>query len=334
MPALSSWLPALAAMAAMGTWLARCYALRRNMLDQPGERRSHAVATARGGGIGIVVAVLAATVWLACATPADPRPLAAFAIGLVLVAGIGWIDDHRPLSPWSRLLVQSLAAAIIATTMVAMTGKAWQWPVAFALIVGMVNVWNFMDGINGLAASQAALAALAMALILPAPLQLLAWALLAACCGFLPFNFPSARIFMGDVGSGALGYVIAVLLLCAWASTDIAWPLLLLPVSAFLVDAGFTLSARMLAGERWWAPHTQHVYQRWAQCKGSHVPVTLAYAGFSVVAIAIMLYFAGAGFGPMWISATAWLGFTCMFWFLLRKGMRDMKTNEKKEASQ
>lgn len=331
MPSLTSWLLLHAALAAIGTWLARHYALRRNLLDQPGERRSHRVATARGGGIAIIVALLTGVIWLVWVDPAGAKPLIAFAIGLVLVAGIGWIDDHRPLSPWLRLAIQALAAAIVATTMVGLTDAPWQWPIAFALVVGLVNVWNFMDGINGLATSQAILVALAMALILPATLQLPAWALMAACCGFLPFNFPKARIFIGDVGSGALGYVIAVLLLSAWATSDIAWPLLLLPVSAFLVDACFTLVMRMLARERWWTPHTQHVYQRWAQRRGSHTPVTLAYAGFSIVAITIMLHFAQAEFLSMWISAAIWLIFACLLWFHLRKGMRNMK---KEEASQ
>ena len=109
------WLALFFAVACAGTWLARRYALHRDLLDHPGERSSHVVPTPRGGGIAIVVALLAACAWLAPRTPGPASWLVATAIGLALVAGIGWIDDHRPLSPWLRLGVHALAAAVLAT---------------------------------------------------------------------------------------------------------------------------------------------------------------------------------------------------------------------------
>lgn len=135
-----------------------------------------------------------------------------FLPGLLIVAGIGWWDDHKPLSPWLRLVVQGVAALALAA------GAGWesgQWLpalLAFGAAMVLVNVWNFMDGINGLASGQAALAALGYAALLTGEWHWLALALLAGCVGFLPFNFPRARIFLGDVGSGALGYVLAALL--------------------------------------------------------------------------------------------------------------------------
>ena len=289
------WAGGAFAVACAGTWLARRYALRRRLIDQPGERRSHQVATPRGGGIAIVLAVLPLLAWLAWRTTADRTLLAAIAIGLLMVAGIGWLDDHRPLSPWLRLGVHALAAVCLACGIAQDAGLAGAL-VAFAAAMILTNVWNFMDGIDGLAASQALLVATACALWAGGgAAALLAVALAAACVGFLPFNLPPARIFLGDVGSGALGFLLAALLGMLAPRDWRTAPLLLLPVSAFVLDAGFTLLARMRAGERWWLPHTSHAYQRWARRLGRHGPVTKAYAAWTLVACLLMLAGRGAG---------------------------------------
>jgi UDP-N-acetylmuramyl pentapeptide phosphotransferase/UDP-N-acetylglucosamine-1-phosphate transferase len=172
----------------------------------------------------------------------------------------------------------------------------------------LTNVWNFMDGIDGLATSQAAIVALALALVLGGAWMLLAMGLVAAAAGFLPFNFPKARIFLGDVGSGALGFLLAGLLSIAMFHTPTVWPLLWLPLAAFLVDALFTLAMRILRGEKWWAPHVQHTYQQWASRDGGHVKVTLAYAAFSLVGLLLMQL------GLVWVQAgAAWI---CWVWYL------------------
>jgi len=184
----------------------------------------------------------------------------------------------------------------------------------------LVNVWNFMDGIDGLATSQAAIVAAGLALLLgTGPWGWLAAGLVAACLGFLPFNFPKARIFLGDVGSGALGYLLAALLALAYATSPVPWPILLLPAAAFLVDAGFTLTMRMLRGEHWWTPHVTHAYQAWARREAGHVRVSMAYAAFTLVGVILML----AGISWSWFTA-AWMGllwyvFTFLLWARLRK---------------
>jgi UDP-N-acetylmuramyl pentapeptide phosphotransferase/UDP-N-acetylglucosamine-1-phosphate transferase len=283
--------PALdVAIAAAGTWLARRYALRRQLLDQPGERRSHQVPTPRGGGIGIVIALLLSLAWFAASQPAHGWMLLSTALGIVLVAGVGWIDDHRPLGPWPRLLVQAAAALLLAWGIHAEGGSAAAMVLAFASAMVLTNIWNFMDGIDGLATSQALIAAMAYAVFAGSGAAgWLALALAAACLGFLPFNFPRARIFLGDVGSGTLGYALAAL--AAWLTLDAGWraPLLLLPLSAFLIDASLTLVARAASGQRWWLPHAEHAYQYWARREGSHVRVTLAYAAWTLLACLGML---------------------------------------------
>lgn len=314
--ALVAWLALHAGVSAVATWLALAYARRRNLVDLPGERRSHAVPTPRGGGIGIACALLAGCGVLLGTGGAPAMAVLAFAGGLVLVAGIGWIDDHRPLSPWSRLAVQCAAGVVLGWGLFGANGQ-WGWALLAALLVPvLVNVWNFMDGINGLAASQAVLAAAAFAWLAPG-MAMAGLGFAVAVAAFVPFNFPRARIFLGDVGSGTLGYGLAAL--GVLAAAEVARPsaiVLLLPLSAFLVDATLTLGSRIIAGERWWQPHTWHLYQRWVRTGSGHTFVTSVYVAFSLLAIILASvlrsdspWLAGGGTVVWFALATAiWLG--------------------------
>lgn len=314
-----AWLLLFAAIAAAGTWMARRYALARALVDHPGERRSHDVPTPRGGGIAIVLALAVASTTLLLRAGAAWPVLAAFLAGLLAVAMVGWIDDHRPLSARVRLAVHALAAAGFALTLGATTAQ-WQWAaIAWVAIVALVNIWNFMDGIDALAASQAALVAAAIGAALPGLAGMLAWALAAACVGFLPFNMPRARIFMGDVGSGALGYALGALLVLAAMALPSRSLLWLLPPSAFLVDAGLTLARRVGRGEAWWTAHAQHAYQAWARRVG-HGPVTLAYAGWTMAAIALMWLLRGSSTAFILGSVMAWYTAAAFLWGLLQAG--------------
>ncbi|WP_315389534.1 glycosyltransferase family 4 protein [uncultured Stenotrophomonas sp.] len=318
------WIGLLAvlAVAAVLTGCARYYALRRNLLDQPGERRSHGVATPRGGGIAIVVTLLLAVGAGAVYWPQVRIPLLVFGLGLALVAGIGWWDDHRPLPAVRRLLVHVVAATLLAGLVWNATGNLWQAVLALLFTTSLINIWNFMDGINGIATTQAILAGAAFALVLPGPLALAGVVLALACLGFLPFNFPRARIFMGDVGSGALGYAVAALVCLASVATTVSWLLLLVPLTAFLVDAGFTLLARMLSGQRWMEPHTQHLYQRAIKGGATHTSVTGMYFVFGLFSITV--FNACTYLQPRWEAAVAvtWIISATGLWLLLRKGMR------------
>ncbi|AWH21231.1 glycosyltransferase family 4 protein [Stenotrophomonas sp. S48] len=313
----------LALLSAGLTWAARGYALRRQLLDQPGERRSHSVATPRGGGIAIVISLLVAAGAAMWAWPDAAGSVLVASLGLVLVAGIGWWDDHRPLPAVRRLCVHVVAAALLAG-LVKLHGGSW---LLAALVLffttSLINIWNFMDGINGIASSQAVIAALGLAPVLPWPYSLAAIALGLACLGFLPFNFPKAKIFMGDVGSGALGYAVSVVLAIASLKTNIQWMLLLVPISPFLVDAGFTLLARMLSGQRWMEPHTQHVYQRAVQAGASHAQVTGMY--FVLGLFSITVFNVCSSLQPRWeaVVAVAWFAALTLLWLLLRNGLRN-----------
>ncbi|MGH8462978.1 MAG: hypothetical protein ACRER5_02455, partial [Pseudomonas sp.] len=221
-----------------------------------------------------------------------------------------------------RLLVHVVAASLLAGLVWNVTGNLWHAALTLFFTTSLINIWNFMDGINGIATTQAILAGVAFALVLPGAFAVAGIVLALACLGFLPFNFPRARIFMGDVGSGALGYAVAGLLCLASVVTPVSWLLLLVPLTAFLVDAGFTLLARMLSGQRWMEPHTQHLYQRAVKSGATHTSVTGMYFVFGLFSITV--FNACTYLQPRWEAAVAvtWIISATGLWLLLRKGMR------------
>ncbi len=274
------------------------YTRRRGMLDQPGRRRSHSMPTPRGGGIGIVLAVLVCAPPALMTARAQWPPLVAITLGgaLTLVALVGWWDDRRSLPVLPRLAAQIVAVAVL--SIVLLHGQlAWWWLlVLLPLGVWSVNLHNFMDGIDGLLALQsmfvaAALGALAWSAGQPA-LAAAAAVLALATCGFWVFNRPPARIFMGDVGSGSVGLLIFALAAMLWrVDGRMVWPVLIV-VSGFNVDAGLTLATRMLRGRRWYTAHREHLYQ-WLVRRGvTHARTGAAYLGWNVLVAAPMAWLA------------------------------------------
>ena len=245
---------------------------RRDMLDYPNERSSHFAPTPRGGGIAVTVSILLAWITLRKAGLVGSS-LVSIALGTSLLAVISWIDDLRGLSPGTRLVAQGAAVTIGILVLTGTRGalEAWLGPTLFFVATGLVWVWwinlfNFMDGIDGLAVSEAA--AICSGLLLfalvgdgadPAA-ALLAAGITGAAIGFLVWNWSPARIFLGDVGSVPLGYLSGFLLL------DLAsrgrWKIAAILPLYFLADATITLLRRLLAGERVWEPHRRHFYQQ------------------------------------------------------------------------
>jgi UDP-N-acetylmuramyl pentapeptide phosphotransferase/UDP-N-acetylglucosamine-1-phosphate transferase len=302
----SFWLVAMFAafaISALSTWLAIGYAHRRRLIDEPGVRRSHSTPTPRGGGIGIVVAVI-----LAACVPAIMRPptsigaIVVLTIAIVIVAAVGWIDDHRGLSARARFAAHCAAAAIFLLPVIAAVALSpdaveasfattastvWISLVVIVLaIVWFVNLHNFMDGIDGILAAQAVFVLAVLAWLChhvgePHAGEMLVFA--AAAAGFLPFNFPRARIFMGDVGSGVLGFLIGVAVLWQMSAPDTAlWSGLVL-CSAFVTDATCTLVSRMARGRRWYSAHREHLYQWLVRSGFSHAGVVALYMGWNLV---------------------------------------------------
>ena len=290
-------------LAASGTWLGIVYARRRRLLDHPGQRRSHRIPTPRGGGIGMVAGLLFAVG--AAAAPADPavRIVALAVLGaIVIVAGVGWIDDHRGLRAWMRLVAHGLAAAVVLAAPAVLFGSfdsparpgtllMYSLAAAFpaVAIVWSINLHNFMDGIDGLAALQAVFVLVALALLFRHAgyrNEAGCMALFAtAVAGFVPFNFPRARVFMGDVGSGVLGLVIALAVLWQMTLPAIATASGLVLCCAFATDATCTLLSRLWRGRRWYSAHREHLYQWLVRCGWSHARVVASYMGWNLLIV-------------------------------------------------
>ncbi|MGN2249947.1 glycosyltransferase family 4 protein [Frateuria sp. GZRe14] len=269
------------------------YAHRRGMLDQPGQRRSHTLPTPRGGGIGIVLACLVAMpgALLSLAGAWSALTIASLALALLLVAAIGWWDDHRPLRQWPRLGVQLLATALFSAALIASAGLAWVWLPLLVLAGGWsINLHNFMDGIDALLAQQgifvaAGLGCLAASVAQPA-LMGASFVVASACLGFWLYNRPPARIFMGDVGSGSVGLLLFALAAMLWrVEPALLWPALIL-VSGFVADASLTLLNRFLRGRRWYAPHREHLYQWLVRSGRTHARATAWYLGWNLLVAA------------------------------------------------
>lgn len=317
MPAMAPWLLALGSLAGgFGFALAwRGWARRRGVVDAPDERRLHATPTPRGGGIGIALVLLAASPWLG---PGWPW----FAAGLVLCAGAGLVDDVRPLPPLAKGLLQAAGAACLAVAwplMPGLLGSLGGHVLAWALVMVMVNFWNFMDGSNGMAAGQALLASLGLAALAPGQgaTVWLALALAAASLGFLPLNFPRARVFLGDVGSHALGFAIAALLLMASGPGGASPWLLVLPVSAMLLDAGLTLVSRARRRQVLWRAHREHLYQRAVAHGWSHAGIWALYAGWTLAAGLLALWLQRQPASWAMAGSLAVLGFGIIAYSLL-----------------
>ena len=302
------------------------YARKRGLLDMPGQRRSHTQPTPRGGGLGIVIAVLVCAVpALAWAPQAAPRAtVIVLSLALLAVAAVGWRDDHVPLPVLPRIGVHLLAALAVSAVLLfpaaQLDSRLWAWLVPIAIVVaGSINAHNFMDGIDGLLGLQACFVLVGYALLAwtlnDAALAAAAMASAAACFGFLLFNRPPARIFMGDVGSGTLGLLIAAFAgLLVQGSPSLLWPCLILS-SGFLVDAGLTLLARILAGKRWYTAHREHLYQWMVRTAFSHARTDAMYLLWNLIIAApaawIALHWPAFGL----LSCAAVYAFACMMWW-------------------
>jgi len=272
------------------------YAVARSLLDVPNERSSHSVPTPRGGGLAIVLVVMIGLAVLAATGELALRSAVAFAGGGALVAAVGWLDDRRGLPADVRLMAH-LTAAVWAVgwldglPKLTVGAGAWQLgpPGAFLAVLGVVwatNLYNFMDGIDGLAAAEAVTVGLIGALLLgPREPGLAAVALLLAAgsAGFLPWNWPPARMFMGDVGSGFLGYLFGVLAVASENADALPALLWLLLLGPFFLDATVTLLRRLARGERVYHAHRTHAYQRAVQAGWSHRRVTMTVIELNLV---------------------------------------------------
>lgn len=292
------WLiPVVAGISLVLTAALRRYAMARSIIDIPNARSSHSIPTPRGGGVAIVVAFLLALPVLGLAQLVPASALVAIGGAGILVAVIGFMDDHGHIAARWRLLGHFTAAAwslfwlggLPSVTVFGISlDLGWMGCILAAFyLVWMLNLYNFMDGIDGIASVEAISACLGACLLYwLGGFESLIWvpALLAmAVGGFLFWNFPPARIFMGDAGSGFLGVVLGVISIqAAWVSSQLLWAWLIL-LGVFIVDATFTLIRRLLRGDKVYEAHRSHAYQFASRKSGRHLPVTLGVLVINLV---------------------------------------------------
>jgi Fuc2NAc and GlcNAc transferase len=279
------------------TGLLRAYSVRLRLIDIPNQRSSHSVPVPRGGGLAIALVSLLGLFAAWFADLVDARLLvgvggAGFGIGLV-----GLLDDRFSIRASVRLLVHILGAAwfmvwcwqlLPAATPGDSGAMLAGWAILILMgIVSAVNIFNFMDGIDGLGGGQGVFLASTAVWLLSAAggdesVAVLLSVVVAASVGFLLWNLSAARIFLGDVGSGFLGFILAALPLVGSGYTGIPVATWLILWGVFVADAGTTLIRRIIRRDRWYAAHRSHAYQVLARRLASHQLVTLIYLAVDV----------------------------------------------------
>ena len=295
--AVGAWMLVGLAMSCLLTAMARRYALSSELLDHPNDRSSHSVPTPRGGGIAIVASCLLLAVALSSLGLIEPRLLAATLAAGAVVAILGFIDDRSSLAARWRFMGHAAAAAWVVLWLdriphVPVFGVTvdlhFVGPLISAFyLVWMINLFNFMDGIDGIASVEAITSALGGALVWWLAGSGSGWilALVFASCvgGFLLWNFPPAKIFMGDAGSGFLGLMVALLSLwCGQSAPHLFWAWFIL-IGCFMVDGTTTLVRRVRRGDKFKEAHRSHAYQYAARQFGAHRPVTLAVGAINLL---------------------------------------------------
>ncbi|AVM75637.1 MraY family glycosyltransferase [Magnetospirillum gryphiswaldense] len=276
------------------------YLRQRQIMDLPNERSSHTLPTPRGGGLATTPVMVLALLALP-----DFRLLA---VGAVLLLAISWVDDRRGLLPLPRFATQILAVAVFLMLLPAESlvfqGALPAW--ADHLLVGLgwlwfVNLYNFMDGIDGITGIETVSLGVGIAVIGGTALAAPALAIAAVAAAFLLFNWHPAKLFLGDSGSVPFGYVLGGLLVLLAVGGHLAAALIL--PAYYLADATITILRRALAGEKIWQPHRKHFYQRAVQGGKRHDQVVLVIAAGNVMLMACAM--AAARGQTLWAGAAA-----------------------------
>ncbi|HEX6957556.1 MAG TPA: glycosyltransferase family 4 protein [Ferrovibrio sp.] len=320
-----AWAIALAALAGLIVALAMrpliAWLKRRAVWDVPNARSSHAEATPRGGGIAVMAGIVAAAaVWLGLLQDA----VAAVALlGALALAAISWLDDRRAggLPARLRLAAQALVIGIVLALLPAEARIAGGWMplwleriVCFFAWLWFTNLFNFMDGINGISGTEMASIGIGIAALHAIAGDAdssggLALILAAAGLGFLPWNWNRARVFLGDVGSVPAGFLLGWLLLDAALQGQ--WAAALIVPMYYWLDASITLLRRLLRREKIWEAHRSHFYQQAARRFGDHVSVTRRIAALNVALIGLALV-SSAGWPLNGLAVTVAAGLTIL----------------------
>lgn len=279
------------------TFFVRKWAINRSILDVPNERSSHTIPTPRGGGIAIAISWFTGLIYVYITDKIDQALFLALLSGLPL-ALIGILDDIMNLKPGLRFLIQFLSAGLALFFLSGLQlldfglfSVEYQWlliPIGIIAIMWAVNLFNFLDGIDGYISTEVIFICIAYFVIFQENITLI---LALAVLGFLAWNWPKAKIFMGDVGSTLLGFNIAILAIYYQNETEISIIVSLILTSVFWFDATITLLRRIKNKEKLKEAHRKHAYQRIVQAGFSHQKTVLWALALNIV-----------GFGLAWMA--------------------------------
>jgi len=284
-------------------WI-RSYALKHGIIDLPCKRSSHTKPTPRGAGLSVSLIFLFCLILLQIIYPTQWRLWSALGAGSLIISLVGWLDDRfglpRSVRLTAHLVAASWAVFILGGLPTIRTGNGLLElgmlgnAIAVLSIVWFVNLYNFMDGIDGLAAGNAVLVALAaggLSALSGGYYFALIYLILAfAVAGFLPWNWPPAKVFMGDAGSANIGFLLAVLGIAAENANHLHLLVWFILSEVFIIDATATLFRRILIGREWLKAHKSHAYQRAVQIGNSHLAVTVAIMVINIVLITAAVY--------------------------------------------
>ncbi|ENW87906.1 MULTISPECIES: MraY family glycosyltransferase [Acinetobacter] len=286
------------------TYFMRAYALKKNIIDNPNERSSHSVPTPRGGGVAIVCSYLLALTVLIYSQQLTLHIGLTLMVAGFVIALLGFLDDHGHINSMLRLAIHFLVAIGVVMSLggfsevVAFNSLELGFIaniIAVLFLVWLLNLYNFMDGINGIASVEAITTTVSMAIlyyVLNSTLNSdILWLLAACVFGFLLWNFPKAKIFMGDACSGFLGLTLGILALIALKENLALFCAWIICLGVFVVDATYTLIKRVLSGYKMYDAHRSHSYQILSRKWGSHTPVTLAVAAINLLWLLPLAYY-------------------------------------------
>lgn len=288
----------------------RGWALHQGLLDIPNHRSSHQVETPRGGG---VVFVLLFTLWSALAFYQgllDAMHFFLLVPSAFCIALVGFWDDHHSLSAKIRLLTHMAVSLAFLVGLYAFKGPfsilgmpfLFSFVLSFFALVWCINLFNFMDGTDGLSSSEGIMIFLAAGFALQAqPLSTMAFALCAVLIGFLIWNWPKARIFMGDVGSGFLGFLIGAMAILSEVEYGLSIGYWLLWFALFWMDTTLTLFRRWQRGHKLWEAHRLHAYQRIHRSGFSHAKVLYSAIAINLLLLALS-WMVFQGFLGLWLA--------------------------------
>lgn len=296
------------------TPLIRYYALKRRLVDIPNARSSHDLPTPRGGGLSIAVTFMLGITVLTFRGWISLDLAIAIAGGGLIVAVVGFWDDHKQVPAKWRIVAHFIAAGFALYWMGGVlqldsVSPLWQWIwniIGMISLVWLLNLYNFMDGIDAFAGAEALFVSAASAMFLCMSGEYgLAWiagVVFAAVGGFLLWNLPPARIFMGDVGSGFLGIVFGILAIAGSKHGVLPVYIWVILLGVFIVDTGVTLVRRVMRGARWYESHRCHAYQHAALQYNHHGRVTLVITALNLFWLL-----------PWAIAAWRWPGYGALF---------------------